>query len=62
MYTENKPEFQDIYEVGVVAKLTKVRPRPNYVTVRLEPIARVNITALEKNRGQLFFSDRPNVR
>lgn len=56
VYTENKPEFQDIYQIGVVAKLTKVRPRPNYVTVRLEPIARVNINGLEKIEDAYFLA------
>lgn len=56
VYTENKPEFADIYEIGVVAKLTKVRPRPNYVTVRLEPIARVQISELEKIEDQYFLA------
>jgi ATP-dependent Lon protease len=56
VYTENKPEFQDIYQIGVVAKLTKVRPRPNYVTVRLEPIARVNISGLEKIEDAYFLA------
>ncbi len=56
VYTENKPEFKDIYEVGVVARLTKVRPRPNYVTVRLEPLARVNITQLDKIEDSYFLA------
>lgn len=57
VYTENKPEFQDVYDIGVVAKLTKIRPRPNYVTVRLEPIARVKITSLEKIEDAYFVAE-----
>lgn len=57
VYTENKPEFKDIYEIGVVAKLTKIRPRPNYVTVRLEPIARVKLTKLVKVEDSYFMAD-----
>lgn len=57
VYTENKPEFQDVYDIGVVAKLTKIRPRPNYVTVRLEPIARVKITSLEKIEDGYFVAE-----
>lgn len=56
VYTENKPQFADIYDIGVVAKLTKVRPRPNYVTVRLEPIARVLISELEKIDDSYFLA------
>lgn len=57
VYTENQPEFKDIYEYGVVAKLKKVRPRPNRYTVRFEPLARVKITNLITEEAGYFAAE-----
>jgi len=43
VFTINNPELDDVYNYGVLAKLTKVRERPHHVTVQLEPLARVLI-------------------
>lgn len=43
VFTINNPELEDVYNYGVLAKLTKVRERPHHVTVQLEPLARVLI-------------------
>ncbi len=43
VFTINNPELDDVYNYGVLAKLTKVRERPHHVTVQLDPLARVLI-------------------
>ena len=35
VYTEDNPKLEDIYSYGVLARLTKVKVRPNYITVRV---------------------------
>lgn len=43
VYTEDNPKLEDIYSYGVLARLTKVKVRPNYITVRVFPLNRVKI-------------------
>ncbi len=47
VFTVNNPVFEDLYDYGVLARLTKVRERPHHVTVQLEPLARVLIESID---------------
>ncbi len=47
VFTVNNPVFEDLYDYGVLARLTKVRERPHHVTVQLEPLARVLIEGID---------------
>ena len=47
IFTVNNPNFEDLYDYGVLARLTKVRERPHHVTVQLEPLARVLIESID---------------
>lgn len=54
VFSNNNPEQKDIYEHGVLAKLTKVRPRASHVTVRLEPLFRIVIHEISVENDMLF--------
>lgn len=56
VFTVNNPSMNDIYEVGVLARLTKVRERPHHITVQLEPLARVFINELDES-GPFIIAD-----
>ncbi|HOA11427.1 MAG TPA: LON peptidase substrate-binding domain-containing protein, partial [Bacilli bacterium] len=56
VFTFNNPSMNDIYEVGVLARLTKVRERPHHITVQLEPLARVFINELDES-GPFIIAD-----
>lgn len=56
VFTVNNPSMNDIYEVGVLARLTKVRERPHHITVQLEPLARVFINELDES-GTFIIAD-----
>jgi len=56
VFTVNNRSMNDIYEVGVLARLTKVRERPHHITVQLEPLARVFINELDES-GPFIIAD-----
>jgi ATP-dependent Lon protease len=49
VYRNDNPELDDLYKVGVLAKLTKVKIRPNYITVRLIPLDRITLLDMKLN-------------
>lgn len=54
VYRNDKPKFDDLYKVGVIAKLTKIKMRPNYITVRLLPLERVDLHEIAMNEDEHF--------